>query len=202
MAQSSSAQRDPSMEEILASIRKIIEEGEETAPRIQQRESFEPSAIGPAANDAMRSAPAQPHLDSPRLAPEPAVEMRKSSFDAPLLDAETLASLEAATASLAAGRVDDFSIDDFDLDINETEVKSLLAVPATRSTIISESTGRQVTASFSELTEALSASRQRPLDQVAEDMLRPMLQDWLDNNLPTMVERLVREEIERVARGG
>jgi len=29
-----------------------------------------------------------------------------------------------------------------------------------------------------------------------------MLQDWLDNNLPTLVERLVREEIERVARGG
>ncbi|MBZ9917266.1 DUF2497 domain-containing protein, partial [Mesorhizobium sp. BR1-1-7] len=29
----------------------------------------------------------------------------------------------------------------------------------------------------------------------------PMLQDWLDNNLPTLVERLVREEIERVARG-
>ena len=28
-----------------------------------------------------------------------------------------------------------------------------------------------------------------------------MLQDWLDNNLPTLVERLVREEIERVARG-
>jgi cell pole-organizing protein PopZ len=28
-----------------------------------------------------------------------------------------------------------------------------------------------------------------------------MLQDWLDNNLPLLVERLVREEIERVARG-
>ena len=37
---------------------------------------------------------------------------------------------------------------------------------------------------------------------MAEEMLRPMLQDWLDNNLPTLVERLVREEIERVARRG
>jgi len=52
------------------------------------------------------------------------------------------------------------------------------------------------------LTEALAASRRRSLDEVAEDVLRPMLQDWLDNNLPTLVERLVREEIERVARGG
>ena len=32
--------------------------------------------------------------------------------------------------------------------------------------------------------------------------LRPMLQEWLDDNLPRLVERLVREEIERVARGG
>jgi cell pole-organizing protein PopZ len=36
---------------------------------------------------------------------------------------------------------------------------------------------------------------------MAEQMLRPMLQEWLDNNLPVLVERLVREEIERVARG-
>ena len=36
---------------------------------------------------------------------------------------------------------------------------------------------------------------------VAEDMLRPMLQEWLDNNLPSLVERLVRSEIERIARG-
>ncbi len=39
------------------------------------------------------------------------------------------------------------------------------------------------------------------VDEIAEDMLRPMLQEWLDDNLPTLVERLVREEIERVARG-
>jgi cell pole-organizing protein PopZ len=32
-------------------------------------------------------------------------------------------------------------------------------------------------------------------------MLRPMLRAWLDDNLPTIVERLVRAEIERVARG-
>ncbi|TJV50334.1 MAG: DUF2497 domain-containing protein, partial [Mesorhizobium sp.] len=41
----------------------------------------------------------------------------------------------------------------------------------------------------------------KTFDEMAEEMLRPMLQDWLDNNLPTLVERLVREEIERVARG-
>jgi uncharacterized protein len=33
-------------------------------------------------------------------------------------------------------------------------------------------------------------------------MMRPMLKDWLDENLPGLVERIVRAEIERVARGG
>jgi cell pole-organizing protein PopZ len=33
-------------------------------------------------------------------------------------------------------------------------------------------------------------------------MLRPMLKEWLDDHLPDVVERLVRAEIERVARGG
>ena len=36
---------------------------------------------------------------------------------------------------------------------------------------------------------------------IAQDMLRPMLKGWLDDNLPNLVERLVRDEIERVSRG-
>lgn len=74
--------------------------------------------------------------------------------------------------------------------------------PAPRPAIISEQAGRQVAAAFGELSEAFAASRRKSFDEMAEEMLRPMLQDWLDNNLPTLVERLVREEIERVARGG
>jgi len=73
--------------------------------------------------------------------------------------------------------------------------------PDQKSAMLSQSVERQVAASFSELSEALAASRRRPLDQIAEEMMRPMLQEWLDDNLPTLVERLVREEIERVARG-
>ncbi|MEO0328879.1 MAG: DUF2497 domain-containing protein [Pseudomonadota bacterium] len=40
------------------------------------------------------------------------------------------------------------------------------------------------------------------LDSKTEVILRSMLKEWLDENLPNLVERLVREEIERVARGG
>lgn len=74
------------------------------------------------------------------------------------------------------------------------------AAPA-RPALVSEHTSRQVAAAFEELSEAFASRSRKTFDEMAEEMLRPMLQDWLDNNLPTLVERLVREEIERVARG-
>jgi cell pole-organizing protein PopZ len=41
----------------------------------------------------------------------------------------------------------------------------------------------------------------RTVDELVREMLRPMLKAWLDDNLPSLVERLVRSEIERVSRG-
>ncbi|MER8699679.1 PopZ family protein [Mesorhizobium sp. M1273] len=73
--------------------------------------------------------------------------------------------------------------------------------PSLRPAILSEHAGRQVAAAFGELSDAFASRSKKTFDEMAEEMLRPMLQDWLDNNLPTLVERLVREEIERVARG-
>lgn len=68
--------------------------------------------------------------------------------------------------------------------------------------LLSEGAGLQVARSFEELAAAIDgAAQRRSLDEIAEEMLRPMLHEWLDDNLPTLVERLVREEIERVARG-
>ena len=38
------------------------------------------------------------------------------------------------------------------------------------------------------------------IDELVREMMRPMLRDWLDNNLPGMVERLVKQEIQRLTR--
>ncbi|WP_247878789.1 DUF2497 domain-containing protein [Niveispirillum sp. SYP-B3756] len=40
------------------------------------------------------------------------------------------------------------------------------------------------------------------VEQIVYDLVRPMIREWLDDNLPTMVERLVKREIERVVRRG
>lgn len=84
----------------------------------------------------------------------------------------------------------------------ESDAPAVAESSIARPAIISEQASRQVAAAFGELSEAFAARGKKTFDEMAEEMMRPMLQDWLDNNLPTLVERLVREEIERVARGG
>jgi uncharacterized protein len=67
--------------------------------------------------------------------------------------------------------------------------------------LLSPRTDAAVNAAFAQLTDTLFAGKTRTIDGVVEDVLRPMLKTWLDNNLPPLVERMVREEIERVSRG-
>ncbi|MCB1377645.1 MAG: DUF2497 domain-containing protein [Alphaproteobacteria bacterium] len=59
-------------------------------------------------------------------------------------------------------------------------------------------------AAFHKLADTIlsRATGERPIEDITRDLLRGMLKQWLDDNLPTLVERLVREEIERVARRG
>ncbi|GAB6843934.1 hypothetical protein HNR00_002314 [Methylorubrum rhodinum] len=67
--------------------------------------------------------------------------------------------------------------------------------------LMSASTGESVGQSFQFLAQTVLSQNARTLEDLVKEMLRPMLKGWLDENLPQMVERLVRAEIERVARG-
>jgi cell pole-organizing protein PopZ len=68
--------------------------------------------------------------------------------------------------------------------------------------LLSSGTDASVAAAFGSLSHTILAANARTLDDLVTEMLRPMLKNWLDDNLPSLVERLVRAEIERVARGG
>ncbi|SNY93290.1 hypothetical protein SAMN04515647_3580 [Cohaesibacter sp. ES.047] len=67
--------------------------------------------------------------------------------------------------------------------------------------LVSDNTSKAVHSAFGDLTHTILSNNTRTMENVVEDMLRPMLKAWLDQNLPVMVERLVRAEIERVSRG-
>jgi len=59
-----------------------------------------------------------------------------------------------------------------------------------------------VSAAFGSLATTILSENARTLEDLVQEMMRPMLKDWLDENLPGLVERMVRAEIERVSRGG
>ena len=45
-------------------------------------------------------------------------------------------------------------------------------------------------------------SGETSLEGMTRDLLRPMLKDWLDNNLPPIVEAMVEREITRITKKG
>jgi cell pole-organizing protein PopZ len=67
--------------------------------------------------------------------------------------------------------------------------------------LLSPSTDAIVRGAFNQLaTTRLRSGSARTIDDLVEDMLRPILGSWLDVYLPPLVEKLVREEIERLSR--
>ncbi|TWG60796.1 MULTISPECIES: PopZ family protein [unclassified Aminobacter] len=222
MAQTGSAQREPSMEEILASIRRIIEDSdsvrqpleepaelrvvspavEEQAPatdevqafRAELDEAVEAVAEQMAEQVAEPAAPAAEAPVEPQVREVPQVQLSAEE----LTDVDVQKAVEAVSAPQAAAPQAQPVV----AAAPNSAPGGETTISGARPALLSETTQRQVSAAFGELSEAFAASRRRSFDEMAEEMLRPMLQEWLDNNLPTLVERLVREEIERVARGG
>jgi uncharacterized protein len=71
--------------------------------------------------------------------------------------------------------------------------------------LLSSEAASAASSAFKRLAEAMvgrSSGGERNVDEITRELLRPLLKAWLDENLPGLVERLVREEIERVARPG
>lgn len=71
-------------------------------------------------------------------------------------------------------------------------------------TMLSGDSAQAVNAAFGKLADSVlsRATSERSVEEITRELLRVMLKQWLDENLPNMVERMVREEIERVARTG
>jgi hypothetical protein len=83
--------------------------------------------------------------------------------------------------------------------VDETPHRPLAPPPGP--SLISSSTSAAVDSAFNSLAHTVLVQNARTLEDLVREMLRPMLKAWLDDNLPGMVERIVRAEIERVSRG-
>jgi uncharacterized protein len=254
--------QEPSMEEILASIRRIIADDEAKPPVAEKPASpapapapapVKPAAVAPVAKPAVMAdippskipaavaaaskapAPAPP---PPAPPPAPAASNNQDDIDALLSGlGESTTVDEIRPAHDPAN--DDIEVleltDDMavvsappppqpsfhkiepqdDLEFAESAASRAInrtpayeppsfEMPASAPSqpILSQSTVSAVESAFNTLAHTVLSSNARTLEDLVKEMLRPMLKSWLDDNLPGLVERIVKAEIERVSRGG
>lgn len=220
------------MEEILASIRRIISDDDVPKASPKQPEtavagatvSNVPPSVSPAAQAPASSTP-------PIAAPDPA--MSQSEIDVVLANSETPAAEPAASArvpeaeteilelteAMAASESDSPSFRTIEgvSDVVFSEAPDEPPPPRTSTPsggistnsartvgdtpLLSSSTNSAVDAAFNALARTVLVQNSRTLEDLVKEMMRPMLKSWLDDNLPGMVERLIKAEIERVSRG-
>jgi len=141
---------EPSVEEILASIKQVIARDSRLASDERRRPDTEPRSFDPAEEAAAAAAHEAGHADE---------VLDLGAMDgvtpAPLLADEAVSSMRESLAALAT-----------------------MAAPGVQPQIV--------------------RSGETSLEGLVRELLRPMLAEWLDKNLPPLVERLVTAEIARI----
>jgi cell pole-organizing protein PopZ len=207
------AQQEPTMEEILASIRRIIsDDGDE--PAAAPATASAPGAAAPAAPagaDEMAVAAGDDVLELTQMLDD----------DGAVVDlTEARVAAEPATAQVPEPPpppppqpipqppppppeppppLSSADALDFGADVSENPAEDLVSPP----------TAVAAASSFSNLSGALSTTRgwplghgQRTVEELVKELLRPMLKDWLDANLPALVQRVVEREVAKLAGRG
>ena len=171
--------KEPSMDDILASIRKIISDDEARAQGAGSRPAVVPPVIVP------------PTMTSPRTASNEDVLLLTDIVEEP----ESMSNVEPA---------------------NPAEMPQPSTEPATplkADSLVGAGVAGVASSAFARLNQAVQDSVPAPaatnpgpsvggqtIEELVKEMLRPMLKDWLDTNLPPMVERYVEREIARLTR--
>ncbi|WP_439392301.1 PopZ family protein [Bradyrhizobium sp. PMVTL-01] len=249
---------EPSMEEILASIRRIIADDEAKPPPAEAakpEKAAAPAAPPKPMNDIPPSRVAPPKPAAEKPAPTPAAKPAPAPPPAaPAVDAgpnsqddidALLAGLDAATPAPEVRApepepepepdvlelTDEMAMDPAptpappppsfrkveprdDLEFAESAPPRPAPPPSyapvdfdapplpPQQPILAQSTVSAVESAFNSLAHTVLSSNARTLEDLVKEMLRPLLKSWLDDNLPGLVERIVKAEIERVSRGG
>lgn len=182
------------MDEILASIRRIIADDQDSMKGADATPDpiAEPDADTPIELEDLRVVLSSEQPDwSDEVAFQPISEPEAGMVRDGPPPASKLAEVMAASPPVAPPRRPD----------PPRPVETREPRDATEKLVSNEATA-SVNHAFNMLSHTVLTQNARTLEDLVKDMLRPMLKTWLDDNLPPLVERLVRAEIERVSRGG
>lgn len=226
--------QEPSMEEILASIRRIIADDEGKPVAESQATAPQAASAAPATAQAnMKQAPAVKLADThnqiaktPPVAAAAAPSNSQDDIDALLAGFDGPEPVAESAPAIAPVEEDVFELTDdmaiaTDSSSQNSDVEFTEAIEAERRSIerqayaaisqdapsfaqpqiLSNTAASSVEHAFNSLASTVLTNNARTLEDLVKDMMRPMLKSWLDNNLPSLVERIVKAEIERVSRG-
>lgn len=200
-------EQEPSIEEILASIRQIISDDDETRPagdiELPAEEKFDIPVYKP---DVKEEKPRDSFAEILELTNEVAgdekvFDMSEQKFEMPLHQPDAMTEQKTRQSDI------DLSFNEeparkssLDLSAGQGDVDSLFSAPAASAT----------TEAFSRLLGNIPVEREEnkrlyadgriTLEDIAKDLLRPMLRQWVDDHMPALVERLVEKELEKLAR--
>ena len=164
--------QEPTMEEILASIRRIISEDDVEQPEEIEEEDGFPPQPRPEPELVEEEPPPPPR---PEPEPEPEPEPTPAPSPEPKVPEEDVLDL--------TDRIEP---------VGDIE-------PA----LVSDPAAAVAAAAFGHLSASLLMPQDfRTLEDVVRELLRPLLKQWLDENLPAIVEAQVQSEIERISRSG
>jgi len=213
------------MEEILASIRRII--ADDDASKAPKPPAPAPKPAPPPIA-AVPSRPAPPPPPPPRAPVPPPAVNKQEDIDAMLADLDAppkfapkpapppmpavtppdvldLTEAMAAPPPPASFRTIDGASDvvfaERSAEPPPMRAPEPPAQPVYDQGLISNATVAAVDNAFNSLAHTVLGNNARTLEDLVKEMLRPLLKSWLDDNLPGLVDRIVRAEIERVSRG-
>ena len=201
------AAQEPTMEEILASIRRIISEDDAPAE----------TATAAAAPEPEPEVEAAPVVDV-----SPALMDETPSMQEPEPAQEDVLELTEAWQAPAAESIGDLDVSAPEPFPTEPVSESIFAAapvevhtpehPSVPTTAYDSLVGDSASASAASAFAGFASSLRQPepadvsfpsgptIDEMVRSLLRPMLKEWLDANLPGIVEAQVRKEVERIAR--
>ncbi len=194
MADSKSSEQEPSIEEILTSIRQIIsDDDDEDAPTAPPAKKAAPE---PEPDEDDEVIELTEKLDS---APEPIVD----DTPEPEPEPEPIVEIDMQDAE-PEPEEDDFAsaLNDISDDIDFSDAVVEADAPEQDDSLLTRRAEEAAYSGFKKLAAktALDTITGVTIEEIVRDEIRPMLRVWLDENLPDIVERLVKDELDKVAR--
>ncbi len=191
-------EQDPSIEEILASIRQIISDDDD-APNDTNGEVKEAAPV-----QEQEPTPEPVAEEEPQPTPEPEPTPESVAEEEVEVEDDAFDLTPSMQVDQTPSEPEEDMQDDFDQAIEDIEDGfEDETIDDYKSEIVSKAVATSTVGAFSKLSENVALSKMHDnitLEEIVKDMLRPMLREWIDTNMPNIVEVLVEKELEKLAR--